>query len=514
MCCNIVTTKAGRRIKSEDPAAFLRKGEESVEENRREDLPEAFCRKMEGLLGSQYQAFLESYEKARSQGLRLNFFKSERTEDWIGESLKLLEKEKMQLEPVPWAREGFYYQEEERPGRHPFHDAGLYYIQEPSAMAVVQLLDPQPGERILDLCAAPGGKTTHAASRLKGKGFLLSNEIHPARARILSQNVERMGIWNCAVTNQSPEELSGRFQEFFHGIIVDAPCSGEGMFRKESEAVKEWSEEQVRICAQRQRRILEEASRMLCPGGRLVYSTCTFSPEENEGTIGDFLRDHPEFHTEPAPEYPGFSKGMYQWTEGKADGDEQGLRNTVRIFPHQARGEGHFIALLKKEGELTEQEAAPAVRSFPAPAEYLTFARENLRAPQALEGEGEYLLFGDQLYRAPACLGNVKGLKVLRPGLHLGTVKKNRFEPAHALAMALRPEETVLSISLDPDGEEIRRYLSGEALPADWKKWPHLEGKKGWVLVCLGHCSAGWAKLSGNALKNHYPKGLRRNAAV
>ena len=481
-----------------------------MEENCREKLPEEFCRKMEHLLGKEYQAFLESYEKGRSQGLRLNFFKSSRQEGWIEEGRRLLEEEGMQLEPVAWAGEGFYYREEDRPGRHPLHEAGMYYIQEPSAMAVVQLLDPQPGERILDLCAAPGGKTTHVASRLKGKGFLLSNEIHPARARILSQNVERMGIWNCAVTNQSPEELSGRFPEFFHGIIVDAPCSGEGMFRKEPEAVKEWSEEQVRICAKRQSRILEEASRMLLPGGRLVYSTCTFSPEENEGTVGEFLRDHPEFYTETVFHYPGFSGGRPEWAGSKADGKDQELKNTVRIFPHLARGEGHFIALLRKEGKLEEIENGPAAGPAAPPAGYLAFAGESLRSPQAFLEDGRYLLFGEQLYRAPACLGDLKGLKVLRPGLHLGTVKKNRFDPSHALAMALAPEEAVLSVSLEPDGEEVRRYLRGETLQADLKRWPHLEGKKGWVLICLGTCSLGWAKLAAGTLKNHYPKGLRR----
>ena len=470
-------------------------------------LPAAFEDKMRALLGAEYEEYERCFDEPRHYGLRVNTAKIS-----VEEFLKIAP---WPLKPVPWIRNGFYYDGEKyQPAKHPYYFAGLYYLQEPSAMTPADRLPVEPGDRVLDVCAAPGGKATELGAKLNGTGVLAANDLSSSRAKGLLKNLELFGIGNVLILSEEPGRLVPYFKGYFDKILIDAPCSGEGMFRKDRKMIRAWEEHGPDYFSKIQRSIVTQAAEMLREGGMLLYSTCTFSPEENEGTIGDFLRDHPEFHTEPAPEYPGFSKGMYQWTEGKADGDEQGLRNTVRIFPHQARGEGHFIALLKKEGELTEQEAAPAVRSFPAPAEYLTFARENLRAPQALEGEGEYLLFGDQLYRAPACLGNVKGLKVLRPGLHLGKVKKNRFEPAHALAMALRPEETVLSISLDPDGEEIRRYLSGEALPADWKKWPHLEGKKGWVLVCLGHCSAGWAKLSGNALKNHYPKGLRRNAAV
>ena len=236
------------------------------------ELPQVFRKKMKNLLGEEYEAFLESYDREREQGLRLNLLKTDRE--------RFREETEFSLKPIPWAEEGYYYGAKDRPGRHPYHEAGVYYIQEPSAMAVVSLLDPKPGDRVLDLCAAPGGKTSHIASRLQGKGFLLSNEIHPARARILSQNAERMGIANGAVFNEDSARLSAAFPEYFDKIVVDAPCSGEGMFRKDEGARAEWSSDKVRLCAQRQAEILENASAMLKPGGTMAYSTCTLSPEE------------------------------------------------------------------------------------------------------------------------------------------------------------------------------------------------------------------------------------------
>ena len=259
-------------------------------------LPQAFTEKMKALLGAEYDAFAESYQKERVQGLRFNTLK--------GSSQQMYEeyRERFGLTPVPWCSEGYYYQAETRPGRCDLHEAGVYYIQEPSAMAVVQLLDPGPGEKVLDLCAAPGGKTSHVACRLQGQGLLVSNEIHPARARILSQNVERMGIANAVVTNEDAGRLADAFPGFFDKIVVDAPCSGEGMFRKDEQARAEWSEENVRICADRQQMILDHAAVMLRPGGRLVYSTCTFSPEEDEDGIAEFLKRHPEFSVAAVPE--------------------------------------------------------------------------------------------------------------------------------------------------------------------------------------------------------------------
>ena len=280
--------------------------------------PEAFEERMRGRLGPEYEAFRGSLEEERLQGLRANGLKA--SEEGAGEEFQKRFQEKFQgfgLSPVPWAADGFYYSSAARPGKSPFHEAGAYYIQEPSAMAVVSLLDPRPGERVLDLCAAPGGKTSHAASRMGGRGLLVSNEIHPARARILSQNVERMGCRNAVVTCQDPAGLTEYFPEFFDKIIVDAPCSGEGMFRKDQEAREQWSPENVALCAGRQRQILHCAAAMLRPGGMLVYSTCTFAPEEDEGSVESFLEDHPEFQIVQGRTLPGLSSGRRSgWEDG------------------------------------------------------------------------------------------------------------------------------------------------------------------------------------------------------
>ena len=316
------------------------------------DLPVRFEERMKVLLGEEYPAFAASYDKERVQGLRFNSLKFPdriRIQDAVGsgenreagkngeakeireakavceakvtweeagaaEAAKQIGQETgFTLERIPWVKEGYYYSGSSRPGKHPYHEAGLYYIQEPSAMAVVELLDPRPGERVLDLCAAPGGKSSHIASRMKGSGFLLSNEIHPARARILSQNMERMGVRNAVVSNEDAQSLAGTFDHFFHKIVVDAPCSGEGMFRKDEDARSQWSEEHVKMCAARQGEILDHAASMLAPGGRMVYSTCTFAPEENEGSIAAFLGRHSGFCLEEVDGYEGFTRGNAGW---------------------------------------------------------------------------------------------------------------------------------------------------------------------------------------------------------
>ena len=462
--------------------------------------PEAFEERMRGLLGPEYEAFRGSLEEERLQGLRANGLKA--SEEGAGEEFQKRFQEKFQgfgLSPVPWAADGFYYSSAARPGKSPFHEAGAYYIQEPSAMAVVSLLDPRPGERVLDLCAAPGGKTSHAASRMGGRGLLVSNEIHPARARILSQNVERMGCRNAVVTCQDPAGLTEYFPEFFDKIIVDAPCSGEGMFRKDQEAREQWSPENVALCAGRQRQILHCAAAMLRPGGMLVYSTCTFAPEEDEGSVESFLEDHPEFQIVQGRTLPGLSSGRPEWVGGRRE-----LAATFRIWPHLAEGEGHYLALLRKDGEAAA--AAPGVR-MPACEKdkgILRAAAELLEevCPRAadLRGRREWMRFGDQLYLLPAGMSAFDGLKVLRPGLHVATVKKNRLEPAHALAAALREAEAARICRLSE--AEAVRFINGEAIQTD--------GEKGWTLVSVEGYSLGWGKQAGGQLKNHYPKGLRR----
>lgn len=366
-------------------------------------------------------------------------------------------------------------------------------------MAPAAYLGAQPGEKILDLCAAPGGKSTQIAAAMRGEGLLISNEIHPARAKILSENIERMGIRNAMVTNESPQSLAKVFEAYFDRIMVDAPCSGEGMFRKNADACEEWSPENVTLCAARQAEILECAASMLRPGGRMVYSTCTFAPEENEGTIGHFLDRHPEFSIVDVPHYAQMSAGVAEWT----DAPHPGIERTIRLFPHQVDGEGHYLAVLEKAGSVSENYEGYCAKGLEKgiperdAKEYLAFAKETLKT----QPKGKLIRFGEQLYVAPEAMPSTKGLKVLRPGLHLGTMKKNRFEPSHALALALRPEDVLHSYDMAGDSREVRAYLNGQTIPAD--------GEKGWYLMTVDGYSIGWGKLAGGMIKNHYPKGLR-----
>lgn len=485
-------------------------------------LPEKFLERMQNMLGEEYPAFLESLSGKRYRALRLNPLKTRIQEG--------KEKLPFTLSPVPWTKNGFYYEEEEQPGKHPYHEAGLYYIQEPSAMAPVPCLmeerasvaaiperqeehvsaaaiperqeEPATPGRVLDLCAAPGGKSTQIAEYMRGRGMLITNEIHPQRAKILSENIERMGISNAIVLNETPESLSKRFIAFFDRILVDAPCSGEGMFRKNDNAGEEWSEENVALCAERQDGILDCAATMLKPGGRLVYSTCTFAPAEDEGSVSRFLETHPDFC----------------------------LEKEERLMPHKIKGEGHFLAVLHREGgQLSSAATAGTEKSLTLKdcREFLDFAKEALTIPAEELTAGKILLrFGEQLYLAPAETPSLRGLKVLRPGLHLGTVKKNRFEPSHALALFLKKEQAVHAVNLACDGTAVRKYLEGQTLTigegcdvemADIMTRGSMAAEqaavslpKGWCLVCVDGYSLGWGKAAGAILKNHYPKGLRK----
>lgn len=449
-----------------------------------ESLPQAFCERMQRLLGPQYPAFLGSYRMPRCGGLRINPLKIS--------AEAFAELAPFAVSPVEWAAEGFRY--EGRPGRHPWHDAGVYYMQEPSAMAVGSLADAQPGERVLDLCAAPGGKTTHLAGQMRGQGVLIANEIHPARCVILAQSVERMGIKNAAVLNETPKRLAQRFPNYFDRIVVDAPCSGEGMFRKDEIAVAEWKPDSPELCAQRQAEILDEAAKMLRGGGRLVYSTCTFAPEEDEGTVSRFLERHPDFVIEQL-DAPWFAPGHPEWAEdGHAD-----TVYTFRLWPHLLRGEGHYAAVLRKmEGTVSDVPTVIPVRDKDIPTEWKRFCADTLtQAPQ-----GALLRGRDTLWMAPQQMPDLSGLKVRRAGIELGTLRKNRLEPAHALSHALPNESFQRMESYTADDTEIDRYLRGETLPT--------QQDKGWCAVAVDGFVLGWGKSAGGILKNHYPKGLRR----
>ena len=428
-------------------------------------LPKAFLNRMKNQLGAEYPAFLESLERPRAVALRMNPLKGEQPRlPFAGQ-------------PVPWEPMGFYYDPQSRPGLHPYHEAGVYYLQEASAMAPVALLDPQPGEKICDLCAAPGGKTTQIAGRMLGAGFLLCNEINPKRAKILSRNIERLGVANALVTNEHPQRLAERFTGFFDRVLIDAPCSGEGMFRKEEAAVTDWSRETVEMCARRQAEILHSGAAMVRPGGRLVYSTCTFAPEEDELAVEQFLENHPEYVLEgvEAPWFESKTPGMY------------------RMWPHKLLGEGHFAAVMRKTGG--DEEDVPLCKGEKLPKEWIAFAKElRIMLP-----EGKAVQFGQSLFWAPQELPELARLKVLRPGLELGSVQKGRFIPAHALALWLK---TCTNVEDYPaESREMTAFMHGDVVPSK---------KSGWCLVTAGGYSIGWGKGDGNVLKNHYPKGLRR----
>ena len=430
-------------------------------------LPDAFVNRMRAMLGAEADAFFASYDRPRAVGVRFHKGPDRTALPFV-------------LDPVPWAAHGYYYDPAARPGLHPWHDAGVYYLQEPSAMAPAALLDPQPGERVLDLCAAPGGKSTQLARAMDGRGILVCNEISPKRAKILSGNIERLGIANALVLNETPERLAERLPGWFDRVLVDAPCSGEGMFRKEEAALTDWSEATVAMCAARQRGILEAAARLLRPGGRLVYSTCTFAPEENELVIEAFLQEHPEFRPETV-EAPWFAPGLT---------DTPGM---YRLWPHRLRGEGQFAAVLRRmDGPACPQIPLQRIEALPPES------RELLSQLPPLP-DGGAVRFGQTLYLLPPDTPELGGARVLRAGLELGQLKKGRFEPAHALALWLPAAEN--AVDYPADSPEIARFLRGETLPT---------ALRGWVLVRVDGYGLGWGKGAAGVLKNHYPKGLRR----
>ncbi len=480
------------------------------------NLPIEFEKKMKAFLGNEWEEFLYSYDNNRFQALRFNTLKVGKNKSVEEEIAGIMDKLCIPMDKkVTWANDAYYYDEEKRPGKHPYHEMGLYYIQEPSAMSAAALLAPKPGMRVLDLCAAPGGKSTQLATYLGDSGLLVSNEINTQRSRILSQNIERMGIKNAIVTNEDSFVLASHFPSFFNAIQVDAPCSGEGMFRKLPEAVEQWSTENVAICAERQKEILDNAATMLKAGGTIVYSTCTFSQEENEDVIEYFLERHPDFT----------------------------LEEMERFWPHKVDGEGHFVAKLVRRGSVNEFDADYEVceencnkvedtglkddrktkknknnknrKNETKPA----LTKENMKLLSEFLDEtvsedmaawiknSRLVMFGEQLYRLPDMEVDIKGLKVQRAGLHVGEFKKQRFEPSHSLALALKLSEAKNVVKLTCDDPQTTGFFNGQSVMLS--DGQAAECKKGWALVCVDGYPAGWGKVNGAQVKNHYPKGLR-----
>ncbi|KRL27227.1 tRNA rRNA methyltransferase [Limosilactobacillus frumenti DSM 13145] len=454
-------------------------------------LPTAFVEKYRQLLGDEAPAFLASFDQPSYAGFRVNPLKP-------GEPTATIDQASGK---VPYVPTGYYGQVN---GKSLDHVTGWVYSQEPSAMYVGEIVDPQPGERVLDLCAAPGGKSTHLIGLMKDQGLLVANEIFRKRAKVLAENLERWGTKSTVVMNESPDELEKQFPAFFDRILIDAPCSGEGMFRKEPAGIEYWNPDYPAECANRQRKIIASAIKMLKPGGTLVYSTCTFAPEEDEQNIAWILDNYPSMTMAEVQKYPGMDDGRPDWANGNPE-----LTKAVRLFPHHIKGEGHFIAKLQY-GEAMTNPPAPAKkkRRRKKRGGHASLPKEQLQEFNALKKRlvpnyqpHHLLTFGDQLYDLPAGIDDLTDMTVMRPGLHLGTFKKRRFEPALAWALALDPDEVGQKIVLTQD--QWRQYVHGDTVQTN-NDLPN-----GWYLLVCDRHTCGFGKLVNGTIKNFYPKGLR-----
>lgn len=455
-------------------------------------LPAAFLERMAALLDEEYPAFCSALERLARLCLRANLLKTTRQDLVAHLGLSDLS--------LPWCPEAVLLPPGVHLGRHPFHVAGLFYLQEPGATAAVPALDPQPGERVLDLCAAPGGKATHIASCLRGQGLLWANEVELRRARTLLENLERWGAGNIVVSAEHPQRLAERLPGFFDRVLVDAPCSGEALFRREPESARQWSPAAVQGCARRQVLLLESAARLVRPGGVLVYVTCTFSPEENEAVIGAFLEAHPDYALEEIAPCTGFAPGRPEWVPDLPARVRVQLPYTVRVWPHRAPAEGHFLARLRRqEGALA---LPPPPWRLPAlsPAAGRALAVFWQEAVPDAPLPERLALFGEQVLAVPDDLSDPSGLRLLRAGWLLGSIRQGRFVPAHALAMGLRLGQVARRLDLAPDAPQVAAFLRGETL--------RCAGPPGWLLVGVAGYPLGWGKRVGAVVKNHRPRGL------
>lgn len=510
-------------------------------------LPTAFVEAMKKRLADEYSAFMDSYEEEPVAGIRINPLRitTDAFVKW-NDQIPLGER-------IPWTKDGFYILPDARPGKHPFYHAGLYYIQEPSAMAPVNLMQVQEGEKVLDLCAAPGGKSVQIAGDMGSYGILVTNDIHPDRTKVLARNMELYGVTRAVVLNERPERIAEALPQWFDKVLVDAPCSGEGMFRKDPDMVRAWEREPVLTYAAMQQEILDSAALLVKPGGTLVYSTCTFSPEENEASIARFLTKYPEYEVKPVELKHGFAPGRPDWAaacmeEHQWDASEEAIAavaGTVRIWPHRVKGEGHYVAVLKrKEVEPAIDEVVPAQE--PIDDERARRGNRNkkaqradkrmmntnsrpkgLRNPDADQVElfqqfrnmnmihsmvSPNAAIGDYLYDCPVPIPLISGLRVVRPGWYLGTCKSNRFEPAHAFALGLKAGEAEREYHLTKDHEDVIPYLRGDTLPYRSELMSETDQKskwKGYVVVMLEGSPLGWAKRVDHMLKNEYPAAWR-----
>lgn len=486
-------------------------------------LPKKFEDRMKELLGDEFDVFLSSYNDKYKTGLRVNRLKL------TGKDFEAISP--YSIKPVPWTTNGFYYDGDNQPAKHPYYHAGLYYIQEPSAMLPAELLQVEPGDKVLDVCAAPGGKSTELAAKLGGTGVMVSNDISNSRAKALLKNIEMYGIKNAVVISEDPANLVKYFPGYFDKILVDAPCSGEGMFRKDPSIIKNWEQLGVEYYNNLQKNIILYAADMLKPGGYMVYSTCTFSPEENEATIRYLLENREGFTVEPVKRVEGLGYGQPEWINS----DDEQLRNCIRVWPHKVEGEGHFAVLLKKRADVESSSYA----GYPYKKVKLTDEAKDFLEQIDMDFDPNLFEIRDErLYYLPKGLPNMKGLRILRQGLYLGDMKKNRFEPSQALANALKIVDYTNILNIFSDGIDAVKYLKCETLDIsenyitcknseeydiliaakksgkeDMKSCSGilLERKKKntWFLVCVDGYPLGWAKCSNNGMKNKYFAGWR-----
>jgi len=468
-------------------------------------LPEEFVKKMQGLMGEEFNSYLESYNKPRFYGLRVNTLKIS-----VEEFLKI---SPFHLEPVPWTTDGFYYQEGDNPGRHHYYYAGLYYIQEPSAMLPGAVIEIKPGDKVLDLCAAPGGKTVQMAAQMKGQGLLVANDNNNDRVKSLVKNIELYGVKNAIVLNETPDKLVKNFEEYFDKILVDAPCSGEGMFRKDEAAIKSWEKYKGGKCCGMQWDILAQVDKMLKPGGNILYSTCTFSSEEDELMIEKFMNEHDGgYELLEIPKAGGIEGGRTQWSNGTYD-----FSKAARLWPHKLNGEGHFAALIKKLDKTGEHQNysidktidglrkweklhainnANDLRNFNN--ELANFIENNI----GLDLKGYAFQKGNNIYHLPESCPDLSGLKIAKFGWYLGEMGPKGFIPSHSFAVSLNSDEIKNKINFTATSREINSYLKGETLI--------VSGEKGYTGISVDGYSLGWAKQTGDMLKNLYPKGWRK----
>lgn len=462
------------------------------------NLPEKFKARMIDMLGEQeFEAYVESLKQPCKSGIRLNTLKLD------SERFKKISK--FNLKNVEWIENAYFYGEDDVPSKHPYYYAGLYYIQEPSAMTPAYLFDVKPGDRVLDLCAAPGGKSTALAAKLQGKGVLVSNDVSNSRAKALLKNIELFGVKNALVVSESTDRLVERFYGYFDKILVDAPCSGEGMFRKQPSIMKNWEQYGSEYYAKLQREILSDAVKMLRAGGKLLYSTCTFSPLEDEETVAFLLNKFPclkivdLINPSEKSKYDelGFDYGRSEWME-KPFSD---IDKAVRLWPHKIDGEGHFIIVFEKSADVSEAQTQPFFVKEAKMSEELTDFLNHV----SLDFSGFKLVLKDErYYMVPEDLPDLKGLRILRSGLFLGEQKKGRFEPSQALACALKCDEYDNVYNLSADNQDVIRYLKCESIDIDDENV-----KDGYVLVACDGYSLGFGKLKKGSFKNKYLPGWR-----